>query len=397
MGTIAELTNTEKLNLTCLWCGKNTSENIAREHIFSEAIGGKKKLPAGSVCKKCNSKLGFLDEALKRGHPAMLDAFQADKNIKGKIRNKKDKIRKEKERSNISGKYEAYTTKITRDGGNIRFTDANFVVTTELFVRSLHKCVANVLCYEYGSDSVRKKYPQLLDFVKKGGDVHPWSYAVSYAKLFHRLLISEPVVNRWSIKNTNKAHEVISFIHTSGIWIIGSSPSLLNLNLIEKISDSILKAHKKVPKTKKPITDWFGFEWNKETRNYIGELQFLWAFKEIKGKPKDDSLYLLTKCKICGQTNPTGICLPRDIIYRGNRNKRTLYPRNTWNHYTKNELAKLGLRIEKWDKESLRKRMHQGIDIPIENDVRKMKLINCKYRCINCGNSTKYSASDCFI
>ena len=395
------LTNTENSNPFCLWCGKNTSENTDREHIFPEAIGGKNKLPAEFVCKQCNHELHFLDEALKREHPAMLDAFQVDRNIKGKIRNKKDKIRKEKERTNISGKFEANSINITRDNnGNINYLNASHIVTSEYYVRSLHKCVANILCNSYGSDYVRKNYPKLLYFVQNGGDVRPWSYAVSYPNLFIRPLISEPrVVNRCSIKVNNKTLEVISFIHTSGIWIVGSSPFLLNPSLIEKFSDSIIKeiAQKKEPTSKKAITDFFGFEWDKEKRNYIGELKFLWAVKEISGKPNDDFLYLLTRCKVCGQTNPTGIVLPRDIIYRGDVNNAIHYSQNTWNHYTINDLVKLGLRIEKWDDESLNKYTNQGISIPIKNDVRKREIIDCKRQCINCGNWLNFSASDCFI
>ena len=236
--SIVGSTNTENSNPFCLWCGRSTLRNTDREHIFPEAIGGKDKLAAHFVCKKCNHELSFLDEALKREHPAMLEAFQADRNIKGKIRDKEDKIRKEKERTNISGKFEASSTNITRDNnGNINYLNASLIVTSEYFVRSLHKCVANILCNSYGSDYVRKNYPKLLDFVKNGGDVHPWSYAVSYPNLFIRPLIGEPrVLNCCSIKVNNKTHEVISFIHTSGIWVVGSSPFLLNPNLIEKFS-----------------------------------------------------------------------------------------------------------------------------------------------------------------
>lgn len=239
-----------------------------------------------------------------------------------------------------------------------------------------------------------------MNFVKNGGDVHPWSYAVSHPVLFDRCLIGEPrVVNRLSIKVNNKPHEVISFIHTSGIWIVGSSPFLLNPSLIEKISDSIIKqlAPKKEPISKKPMTDFFGFEWDKEKRSSIGELKFLWVVKEIEGNPNDDFLYLLTRCKVCGQTNPTGIVLPRDTIYRGNVNKAIHYSQNTWNHYIINDLVKLGLRIEKWDDENLKKYMNQGISIPQENDVKSMKIKDCKTKCINCNNLINFGADDCFI
>jgi len=402
--TTITLVNIKNLNLICLWCGKKTSGNKkvdGEEHIFPEAIGGKKTLYMGAVCKNCNNKLGFLDKALKKEHPSMMDSYQVDKNIKGKkTSNKKRKARRLIEKTEIQGIGEANSTRISRSRDGVNLLNASYEITSENFVRSLHKCVANILCDLYGSIYVRKNYRELLYFVQNGGDVRPWSYAVSYPALFNRPLISEPrVVNCCLIKINNKSYDIISFIHTSGIWIVGSSPSLLNPSLIETFSDSIIKqlAHKKEPKSKKPMTDFFGFEWDKEKRSSIGEIKFLWIVKEIEGNPNDKFLYLLTRCKICGQTNPTGIVFPRDIIYKGNTNQVTGHIQNTWNHYIINDLVELGFRIEKWDDESLKNYMNQGISIPIENDVKKKTIIDCKCQCINCGNWLNFSASDCFI
>ena len=400
-------TGDKKSDQICLWCGEKTSgvkKSDGREHIFPEAIGGKKTLYVGAVCKNCNNNLGFLDKSLKKEHPAMMDSYQVDGGIKSKKTSgkaAKEKIaRRIKERTDIHGIGEASSTRLSRSGGDVNLLNANYEIASENFVRSLHKCIANILCDLYGSIYVRKNYRELLYFVQNGGDVRSWSYAVSYPAPFIRPLISEPrVINRCSIKVNNKTHEVISFIHTSGIWIVGSSPFLLNPNLIETFSDSIIKqlAHKKEPISKKPMTDFFGFEWGKGKWNYIGELKFLWTVKEIEGKPNDDFLYLLTRCKVCGQINPTGIVLPRDMIYRGNVNKAIRYSQNTWNHYTIADLKKLGFKIEKWDNKSLKEYANQGISIPIENDIKKMNISNCKISCINCNNLIKFSSDDCFI
>lgn len=387
----------------CLWCGKSTAKNNThREHMFPETIGGKTKLPAKFVCKKCNQNLGFLDEALKKEHPFMMDAFQVDEGIIGKIRGKNDRMRKKKEKINIQGKFEASSTSMRRDNNNenVNFVNADFIITSKYFVRSLHKCIANILCYSYGPAYVRKSYPELLYFVKNGRDVRPWTYAVSYAQPFDRLLISEPkVINHLLIKIQGNNHEVISFIHTSGIWIVGSSPYLLNPNLIEKISDEIVTklAARKNPLLNKPLTDFFGFEWDKEKRICFGKLKFLWCVKEIEGKPNDDSLYLLTKCRMCGQTNPTGIILGRKILYEGDINSKIMYSKNSWNKYTENDLKKMGLKTEKLSKESLKTHTAQGISIPVENDVKKMNIKNCKTNCINCNSLIEFSADDCFI
>lgn len=392
----------EKSNLICLWCGKPTCGDRkidGVEHIFPKAIGGTKTLPAGSVCMKCNHELGNLDRFLKKEHPAMMDAFQVDPRIKGRKREGMDKKRKEKERIFIEGEGEAKHTKISRKNHpNVEFINAIFIVTSETFLRALHKCIANVLCDKYGSITTRKKYRDLLKFVKDGGDVRPWSYAISFPTPFKRPLINEPKCFFLSVNGENK--NIIGFIHTSGIWIVGSHPFLLNPEVIETVSELVTKeiTHIKEPATQKPMTDFFGFDWSlSKDRVSIGKLRFFWAVEEMKGKPSDGFLHLLIKCKLCGQTNSTGINLPREIIYKGNVNNVISYNKNTWNCYTLEDLERLGFEVEKWDKKNLESYMTQGISIPIENDVRKLEIHNCKTTCINCGDIISYGASDCFI
>lgn len=113
------LVNSKKSNLICLWCGEKTSgvkKIDGREHIFPEAIGGKKTLYVGAVCENCNNKkLSFLDNALKKEHPAMMDSYQVDDGIKGKKasgKNAKEKIaRRIKEKTDIQGIGEASSTR----------------------------------------------------------------------------------------------------------------------------------------------------------------------------------------------------------------------------------------------------------------------------------------------
>ena len=269
----------------CLWCGKPTNvENSNREHIFPATIGGKETLPLGSVCKECNSKLGFLDEFLKYGHEAMMFAFQTDSGITGRIRGKSDRARKARERTEITGKGEAKDTRISRKGSDMCVTNASFTVKSEDFVRALHKCTANVLCNFYGVKFVRENYEDILKFVRDGGDVRPWSYAVSFPDPTKgkRPLISEPKHLLFKSKSGNE--NVVSFIHTSGIWITGCQPFLLNPEVIETVSEFIAEKleHVKEPDTKKSAIDFFGFNWDlSKNRAVIGRLKFLWIVKEV--------------------------------------------------------------------------------------------------------------------
>jgi len=384
----------------CLWCGEDTKGDKTKEHIFPECIGGKKTLPIGYVCNKCNNFFSHhIDRALLKEHSGMMDAYQVDPGIKRKGKGKEKKEQYKRERISIQGVGDASSTRISREGNTINFLDANFEVKSVDFLRSLHKCVANILCDSYGPLYVRKNYPELLEFVLKGGYAQPWSYAISFPTPVIRPLISEPqLLMCLKLEKKNKTYEIYSFIHTSGIWIVGSAPYILCPDLINKLSESIVQKleNNKDHKNEKPISDLFGFKWN-NNREYIGKLKFLWIVKEIEGKPNNDFLYLLTKCKICGQTTPTGIVLPREIMNKGNINKSIYNAKNTWNQYNIEDLKKLGLNLDNCNEKELKKYMNQGIRIPVENDVKKMNLHSCKTICINCNNMIEFNAEDCFI
>ena len=390
----------KELEKICLWCGKNTNDNYSREHIFPECIGGKKMLPKEYMHKECNQYFSHqIDKAMLRQHPAILDAYQVDNGIKRKGKSSENKARYEKERKDIKGAGEAKLTSIKRNKKNtIEFVNVSYRIVSENFIRSLHKCVANILCDIYGPSYVRKNYSELLDFVWNGGDVQPWSYAVSYPNFIERILISEPkVINRCQIRVNNKESEIISWIHTSGIWIVGASPFLLNPELIETISNSIVKTNNQ-QKLKKPLTHYFGNNTFIDNKSPIGELKFLWVLKDKEGTPNPNFLYLLTKCNVCGRTSPTGFTLPREIIYKGDTNRTVAYPLNFWNNYLEEELMKLGYHINKINKEKIEKlKTKKELRIPMENDVKKMQIKDCYCQCINCGNMTKFSAKDCFI
>lgn len=389
-----------------MWCGRKTTEERdkeGREHIFPEAIGGTKTLPIGDVCRECNNELGKLDYALKKGHPAMMHAYQIDPNIKGKKRSgkkgKEVKQRRLREKTHIEGKH---STRIERNLNSTIFINASFSKYSDSFSRALHKCIANIICGEHGSNFVRKNCKELLEFVKNGGDGRPWSYAISYSGLFNKLLIEPTPTKYAAIKTGNTIKYIVSFIHTSGIWIVGSHPFLLNKEIIIKLSasllnnTSLLQQFGKTYKTE--ITKYYGTTAFLEERELLSELKFEWVIKEIEGKRNpEDSFYLLTKCRLCGQTNPTGMMIAKESVFNGDCNNKITYPENTWNYYSEKDLKKRGLKIEKWDPKSLKKMKNHAISIPIENDVKKMNIKNCQCRCINCVELIKYDAEDCFI
>ena len=275
----------------CLWCGKPTNKNKhteSAEHIFPKSMGGKKTLPVGYVCKDCNKSFGqTLDSTFKYGHEAMMMAFQSDSDINGRIRSQKDKERKLREKTFIEGKDNIKDTKIKKDGKNMYLINANFEGKSKVFVRSLHKYTANILCNLYGQAVTREKYESLLQFVKDGGDWQPWSYAVSYPSPHFHPLISEPRLLIFSVNQGNI--RIISFIHTSGIWITGAYPFQLNAQTIETLSNEIAEkiAHIINPDTQKSIINYFGWNWDFDNRTSFGKLKFKWITKETKPKASD--------------------------------------------------------------------------------------------------------------
>ena len=358
--------NRQDSHSVCLWCGKLTNnQNSNKEHIFPVAIGGKKTLSFGSVCTKCNGRLSFLDKALKYCHESMMDAFQADAEIRGRFRGKDDRERKAREKTQIAGKGEAKEKMVSRKGSEISLLNPDFTVTSLTFVKALHKCSANILCYNYGSAIVRQNM-KLLTFVNEGKDMHPWSYAVSYANPFKRPLISDPMP---VLVQAGHA-PIVGFLHSSGIWITSTEPFLLEPHKIEAASEVVAEKIINDNNGDEALT-CFGFNYESRNRDSIGKLKFIWVVKEIEGIPNESYLYLLTKCRLCGQTNSTGILLSRDIICNGDLNNKVSYPKNSWNHYSVDDLRRIGIRADCLDQNKFDNYMNQGMSIPIVNDVRK--------------------------
>lgn len=258
----------------CLWCGKSTTKKDGREHIFPVGIGGKAKLPLGSVCSDCNNKYSFLDCAFKYRQEAMLMAVQDDPGIQGRIRNRGDKGKGDLERKQgyktcIPGEGKIKDTKILKQGADTYLINASFNGGEVSSIRGLHKNIANILCNNYGSVATREIYADLLNFVKNGDDWKPWSYAMSHPNPFLKPLISEPRI--LILRISNQRIEIVSFMHTSGIWVAGTFPFAINADILltmsEKIADVIGQ-----------IANSYGWDWDKGIKptETFGKLGFKW-------------------------------------------------------------------------------------------------------------------------
>jgi hypothetical protein len=263
----------------CLYCGRViTKEQASKEHIFPKSIGGTETLPRGSVCLECNHNLSPLDIALTREHPAMMDAFQSNPNIKGYRRKGKNAEEKNRRKFCIEGKGEAEDTKIKRKGNDVFQINSNYYVTSEMFIRALHKCMANFLCFKFGAEQTRKSFPQLIDFVVNGGNVSSWSYAASYFNHFQLPLISNPIPFEFLLNGSEV--RIIGFLHTSGIWITATHPNALSQPFIEAVSSLIEK--KLLQDCGEKSVSCFGFNYDLKNRPLIGSLRFLWVNPKLE-------------------------------------------------------------------------------------------------------------------
>lgn len=412
--------------MKCIWCNKETTSDTTRkgfntepvyankEHIFPEGVGGKKTLEIGKVCEECNNRLGReIDGYLKTQNWMMMKQYQdsseiliksgiQERPIGNKGRNPEDKKRKKAEILEIEG----YSggTKISRNpentneitllnlpdgsGGDFTYNDK--------FSKAIHKCAVNVLLEKYDYEFMKYNYSELIDFVnnKDNNDYLKWSYGACFANLFSKIHFEPFCLQMIEIENIPKA---VVLIFPCAIFIVGTKPHLVNINLFNLVGDNAPK-----------LENWEqnGFDYLKHftrgiddfRKSFGSQLKFTLVKKEIKGKLNpDDSFYLLVKCKTCGQTNPTGIMLSKESILDGNQNHSTGGNRNTWNKLLIEDLRKKGLDIEKWSQESLQRQIDQGIYYPAENDVKKMNISNCKVQCINCYEWIEYDAKHCFI
>ena len=404
--------------MRCLWCNLETTteqsvsdEEIKyanKEHIFPEAVGGIKCLEVGKVCQDCNKRLGDnVDRFLKTENFMMLKQYQDSSEIIGKpigkIRGKSDRERKTKEITNLSGYGGGFQIKRNQEESNI-ITLTNLpdgsggdFTYNEKFSKALHKCAINVLLDKYDYEFTKSNFKELIDFINDSNnqEYQNWSYSVCYSNLFSKVHFEPFCLQIIEIEKIPKA---IVLIFPCAIFIVCTKPNLLNTNLLNIISSNL-------PKLKNWEQEGFDYlkhftsVFESSRKSYGDSLKFTLIKKEIKGSPNpNDSFYLLVKCKTCGQTNPTGIMLNKESILNGNQN-HTIGGgnRNTWNKLSIKDLAKKGLIVENWSEKSLQQQIDQGVSYPVENDVKKMNISDCRIQCINCNDTIIYDAKDCFV
>ena len=285
--------------------------------------------------------------------------------------------------------------------------NSNHTGYNDLFVRSVHKCAANILCKYYGSRYTREWYPELIHFINTGDNPQKWSYAVAYqpSMTFHvrphelsKMSLQEMAIGEAPLYNIDIA---LAFVDTSGIYFLGLMPNVLNKSLIEHASKSILQYGEK-------NEDKLGLSSNQLSRHFdsnivsgrktIGNLHFLWIKKQLKPNRDDYAeLYVLVKCTICGQINPTKHAIDRIMLRSQTFGKTTVCSNNLgWNKLTIEDLKAQGRSVEKLGTLDITRLSQNNITYPTCSK-NEMFPNDGTVQCINCKQFFRFTQNDCFL
>ena len=417
-------------DFVCLYCGSSTTidksdtkKELANnpEHLFPYSMGGKETLELGDVCNKCNNRLSTVDRAFKHGNILTAHAYQVDGSKKGRPRSPEDRKRHKEEKIKITLDNKSSSV-VSIPGGGACFTNSNHAAYVDMFVRAVHKCASNILCKYFGSKSTRLWYPELIDFVNTGRNPHSWSYAASY-QLLHLYQISPQVFYPlWAVgmmpsliepqpihgKEPSRYLEegfvpfAVSFIDTSGIYLVGTLPDIItkpSISFVSKyLSEQIERESRRLDPNGDKLLQTFDSSTLTKERSTIGDLNFLWIKKQ-RGPSDDpsDKLLVLVSCRICGQKNPTGHHVDRRMVNTQMLGQLSYSPGiKSWNKPTLIDLKDRGLKTEKYPKEKLNEiltgRLYYSTKHCVEFLPEKGEI-----RCINCGHHVSFGRKDCFL
>lgn len=404
--------------MKCIWCDFETTPDRSaatatlkfanKEHIFPESVGGNQGLEIGKVCEECNGELGrTVDCYLKTENIMMMQQYQVSSEIAGKpigkIRSKEDRAKKEAAMRKMRGYGGGFSIERFAEGNMTVFHGSPSGMSlydyefNQKFSIALHKCALNIILHESDYSHSKKNHNELIKFIKDPGYRCPevWSYAVCYRNLFAQMRF-EPF---WHIFSSSaQEFSSILLVFPCAIFIVGTQPNFINPKMVEKI-EKMIPENLGVEGVEFNSVRYFSWEPPFRRTQFGERFKFTFIKKEIQGEPNsEDAFYLLTKCWTCGQTNPTGTTLGKDVVFNGNQSQTISGHKNSWNRYSRRDLLKKGWELDAWGADAVQAHIEkEAISYPAENDVKKMNIKNCTMQCLNCGWPIQYSATDCFL
>lgn len=404
--------------LRCIWCKCETTADEAKvtasvkiadqEHIFPESVGGRKRLEKGKVCQSCNHGFHKVDRDLRDKNTMMANQYQKVSRAQGgpigKVRNKKDRERKEAMLTNMTANDGG--TLIKREDNDDRIVRLINVPGgtgsepyVEQFSRSLHKCAVNVLYDQCEYDDMRPRFDRLIEFVRTGkADYRDWSYGIYYADTFQ----AESFEPCGVIAENNDSPTAVVLFFPALIAVVGLYPQTLEPYFLSVIGDTLSPSQ--VLNTEDDAEAFErhyngGFFQDSGTRNFGSKFGLQFRKRLIDPQPRvDGDFHILFKCDVCGQVNPSPFVAAKSDVLMPRSSHMTRSRSEGWNAITKEDLRLQGYQVDKWDPEDLSPHLKQPFLYPADREfINRDGIQNNSQPCINCGCMVTWSGQDLFI
>lgn len=327
----------------CIWCGCSTEGIEGELSLYPIEFKNNKKVNKKDICLSCAKKLSDAKD-----RESLSTFFQYIQN------------------NEIDYDSEIYKTHIKK-----------LLITA-----------GNILSREKGSEFVRKYYRDLIFSVNNNFAIEKWAFSHGF---FENNLSSKDGIKLIECVLNNKGLiSAMVLAYDEGVIIIETILESLSANLVESISDSLRKIN--------IGSSGFVNKLKIDTLTPVGENKFYLFKKHKDGKKNpEESFYLLTKCRTCGQTNPTGVFFGKDMFLR-KYDLEKCGNNNGWNYYSEEDLPKLADHTRKWnDNEKALFIKNSGIIVPENIKLNDINFDEYYCNCVNCGDRFKINKNSCFM
>jgi hypothetical protein len=400
--------------MRCIWCDHETTSDEStatdqvryanKEHIFPEAVGGKRCLPQGLVCKQCNDDLGKdVDQYLKVSDISMMHQYQIVDGIPGKSRGKEDRLRKLAQKEEINHYTSGTMIKRSQEESSIDFVNAEFYLYDEKLSRALHKCLINSIVDMQKLEKLPEALQAIKNYVISGeGQETGWALGLAYANVFRRYDF-EPFCDTLFL---DAAGNVVAgvLVFPSLLAIAGCAPNTITKEFLWINARKLYKTkHQTQPSTEGALDliSYFkghGFSEISDRKSVHQKMHMILVRNHKRGHPIPGKLQCLARCVYCGQVNSTGVVYEKaQILQQSNHNYGG--SKNDWNAYEPEDMSLIFDAAEMQYFDRIFKN-YQGTGIQV--DIKKLESLRKTWAarticCIGCGGYTYAQPKDFFF
>lgn len=399
--------------MRCIWCDHETTtdESAAtdkvryanKEHIFPDAVGGKRCLTQGLVCKQCNDDLGRdIDQYLKTSDISMMHQYQIVDGIPGKSRGQKDRLRKLAQKEEISHYTGDTTIKQSQETGTTNFVNAGFYLYDEKFSRALHKCLMNSIIDMQELEVFPEELQALKNYVITGQrEESGWALGLAYANVFGRHDF-EPICTSLVSDSTGRLVAGV-LLFPSLLAVVGCFPNAITKEFLWITARHLYKKWQAELSAGSAwdVISYFkgnGFSEMSGRKSVHQKMHMIFVSKHKRGHPIPGKLQRLARCVYCGQVNPTGAEYEKlKILQQSNHNYGG--SKNDWNVYEHEDMSLIfdAAYAQYYDRH-FQSYKRSGIQV----DSKKLDSLRATWSaktvcCMDCGGYTYVQPKDFFF